>query len=182
MSIMDRLRSLPFHQWILIGVGILSVYIAYLIFKQHAAGSSSSATAAGGVPVGGVGQPDWSSISTGQSSQGNDILATLQGLPGAIAAIIASGNGSVPTPSTPGGGAVTTTNPGNDAQNHTTYTVLQGDTLSGIAGHVGSTWQTLYQLNKSTIDSTAQSHGASPGPWTGTYADWIYPGEQIQLN
>lgn len=58
------------------------------------------------------------------------------------------------------------------------YTIKSGDTLSGIASRYGSTWPTLYQLNKNSIDSTSAAH-RNPipgGPWNN-----IFPGQQIQI-
>ena len=60
------------------------------------------------------------------------------------------------------------------------YTVVSGDTLSGIAYRHGTTWQNLYAHDKGVIDSTAIAHGMQPAPLDG-YAHWIFPGERIQL-
>ncbi len=43
--------------------------------------------------------------------------------------------------------------PGNGPINPTTYIVKKGDTLSGIASKYGTTWQKLYEKNKSVIGS-----------------------------
>lgn len=34
-----------------------------------------------------------------------------------------------------------------------TYTIKRGDTLSGIAGKYGTTWQTIYNNNRDIIGS-----------------------------
>lgn len=58
------------------------------------------------------------------------------------------------------------------------YTVVRGDTLSGIASRNNTTWQVLYNLNKGVIDSTSAAHGnpIPGGPWNN-----IFPGESLQL-
>lgn len=59
-----------------------------------------------------------------------------------------------------------------------TYTIVHGDTLSGIARNVGTTWQILYNMNSGTINQWAsEHHNPIPGgPWNN-----IFPGEQIQV-
>lgn len=58
-----------------------------------------------------------------------------------------------------------------------TYTVKSGDTLSSIAAIYHTTWQALYDRNKSTIDSWAKARGeAAP------YYNWIFPGEILHIN
>lgn len=59
-----------------------------------------------------------------------------------------------------------------------TYTVVSGDTLSGIAGRFGTTWPILYNMNKGTIDSTSAAHG---NPIAGGAWNNIFPGEQLQV-
>ncbi len=56
----------------------------------------------------------------------------------------------------------------------TYYVIKSGDTLSAIAAKFGTTWQTIYNANKSLIDSTAAQHGI-----TSSQYNWIYPGENI---
>ena len=62
-----------------------------------------------------------------------------------------------------------------------TYTVKQGDTLWDIArvklGN-GTKWQTIYSLNKATIEAAAKKHGrsSSSNGW------WIYPGTVLKLS
>lgn len=46
------------------------------------------------------------------------------------------------------------------------YTVVSGDTLSGIAAPLGITWQELYEKNRDVVE----------------HADWIFPGEKLNLN
>ena len=41
----------------------------------------------------------------------------------------------------------------NQSTSGTVYTVVKGDTLSGIAAKYGTTWQKLYEKNKSVIGS-----------------------------
>lgn len=54
------------------------------------------------------------------------------------------------------------------------YTVVHGDTLSGIAGklHVSGGWQALYSENKATIEAAAKAHGKS----SSDNGHWIFPG------
>lgn len=51
-------------------------------------------------------------------------------------------------------------------------------TLSGIAGANKTTWQILYNLNKSEIDQQSAAHGnpIPGGPWNN-----LFPGEQIKV-
>lgn len=67
---------------------------------------------------------------------------------------------------------------GGDAKG--SYTVVSGDTLSGIAaskcGGAGN-WTKLYDANASTIEAAAQAHGKS----SSDHGHWIWPGETLQL-
>jgi nucleoid-associated protein YgaU len=60
------------------------------------------------------------------------------------------------------------------------YTVVSGDTLSGIAeSQLGnaSEWTKIYDLNRDVIESTAHDHGlASSG-----HGHWIFPGTVLKL-
>ena len=61
-----------------------------------------------------------------------------------------------------------------------TYTIKSGDTLWDIArvklGN-GTKWQSIYNLNKATIEAAAKKHGrsSSSNGW------WIYPGTVLKL-
>lgn len=61
-----------------------------------------------------------------------------------------------------------------------TYTVVSGDTLSGIAakkcGGAGK-WTAIYDLNSSTIEAEAKKHGYS----SSDHGHWIWPGEVLTL-
>lgn len=57
-----------------------------------------------------------------------------------------------------------------------TYTVVRGDTLSGIAARFGTTWQNLFNLNQSTIVSTSNRYG---NPIGGGPQNNIFPGEVL---
>lgn len=61
-----------------------------------------------------------------------------------------------------------------------TYTVVSGDTLSGIAakkcGGAGK-WTAIYDLNSSTIEAEARKHGKP----SSDHGHWIYPGEVLTL-
>ena len=66
------------------------------------------------------------------------------------------------------------------AEESKTYTVVSGDTLSGIAsskcGGVNK-WRELYDANADTIESAAKAHGRS----NSDYGHWIWPGEVLTL-
>ncbi len=59
------------------------------------------------------------------------------------------------------------------------YTVMRGDTLTGIAKKIGlgSDWGAILNTNKATITKTAESHGKSAS--TAASGHWIYPGEKL---
>lgn len=56
------------------------------------------------------------------------------------------------------------------------YTVQRGDTLSGIARKYGTTWQDIYNKNKTLIDSDAQRHGVRAN-----YYNFIYAGQVLKI-
>lgn len=63
----------------------------------------------------------------------------------------------------------------------TTYTVVEGDTLWGIAQCYlgdGLRWEELYELNKEVIEDTARQHGYqnSENGW------WIFPGTVLKIS
>lgn len=61
-----------------------------------------------------------------------------------------------------------------------TYTVVQGDTLWGIATRMlggGANWTALYDANADTIESTAWAHGMSGSD----HGHWIWPGEVLVI-
>jgi nucleoid-associated protein YgaU len=60
------------------------------------------------------------------------------------------------------------------------YTVVSGDTLSGIAEEQcgdASRWTEIYNTNRDTIESTARDHGR-PGS---DHGHWIYPGTDLVI-
>ena len=66
------------------------------------------------------------------------------------------------------------------AKTTTSYTIVKGDTLWGIARRflgAGSKWSTIYNANKTIIENTAKSRGynSSNNGW------WIFPGVTIQI-
>ena len=76
--------------------------------------------------------------------------------------------------------ATTSTTTKRPATTTTSYTIKKGDTLWGIAKRflgAGSKWQTIYDLNKTIIESTAKKYGkkSSNNGW------WIYPGCVIAI-
>lgn len=61
-----------------------------------------------------------------------------------------------------------------------TYTVKSGDTLWGIAQKYyksGSKWTTIYNKNKSVIESTAKKHGMK----SSDNGHWIFPGTKLTI-
>ena len=66
------------------------------------------------------------------------------------------------------------------AATSTTYTIKKGDTLWGISQKflgAGSKWKTIYNANKSIIESTAKKHGRS----SSDNGHWIYPGVKLTI-
>ncbi len=61
-----------------------------------------------------------------------------------------------------------------------TYTVVSGDTLSGIAarkcGGAGN-WKKLYDANAAAIEAAARAHGKADSD----HGHWIWPGQTLQL-
>lgn len=76
------------------------------------------------------------------------------------------------------------TKPRNDSGGSTSsggsYTVVSGDTLSGIAakkmGGAGK-WTSLYDANASTIEAAAKAHGKS----SSDHGHWIWPGTVLTI-
>jgi LysM repeat protein len=61
----------------------------------------------------------------------------------------------------------------------TVYTVVSGDTLSGISLKFYKTtanWNTIYKANQAVIDATAKAHG-----YTSNFSHWIFPGEKLTI-
>ena len=66
------------------------------------------------------------------------------------------------------------------AEKTTAYTIKKGDTLWAIAQRFlgsGTKWQTIYNANKTIIESTAKKYGKS----SSDNGHWIYPGVTIQI-
>lgn len=60
------------------------------------------------------------------------------------------------------------------------YTVVSGDTLWGIASSKlgsGTKWTVIYDANANTIEAAAQAHGKS----SSDHGHWIYPGTTLQI-
>ena len=81
-------------------------------------------------------------------------------------------------------GFVKKTKPRNDsgdsAGGGSTYTVVSGDTLWGIAAKKlggGSKWPSIYDANVSTIEAEAKKHGKA----SSDHGHWIYPGEVLTI-
>ena len=67
------------------------------------------------------------------------------------------------------------------ATTKTTYTIKSGDTLWGIAKRFlgsGAKWKTIYDANKSIIESTAKKRRKGKGSDNG---HWIYPGTTLTI-
>lgn len=76
--------------------------------------------------------------------------------------------------------ATNTVNTENTANSNEQYTIVKGDTLSGIAKRKlgsASRWKEIYELNKSTIEAAAKAHGKS----SSCNGQWIYPGTVLQI-
>ena len=61
-----------------------------------------------------------------------------------------------------------------------TYTVVSGDTLWGIASKKlgsGSKWTLIYDANAGTIEAEAKKHGKS----SSDHGHWIWPGEVLTI-
>ena len=61
-----------------------------------------------------------------------------------------------------------------------TYTVVSGDTLWGIATKKlgsGSKWTSIYDANASTIEAEAKKHGKA----SSDHGHWIWPGEVLTI-
>lgn len=66
------------------------------------------------------------------------------------------------------------------AKKTTAYTIKKGDTLWAIAKKFlgsGNKWKTIYNANKSIIESTAKKHGKK----SSSNGHWIYPGCKISI-
>ncbi len=78
-------------------------------------------------------------------------------------------------------GPTSTPTPTPAPQTHeATHTVVSGDTLWGIAEKllgVGTKWPTIYDVNKSLIEKTAQTFGFE----SSENGHWIFPGTHIQV-
>lgn len=75
------------------------------------------------------------------------------------------------------------TKPRNDSggsSGGSTYTVVSGDTLWGIAAKKlgsGSKWTSIYDANASTIEEEAKKHGKA----SSDHGHWIWPGEVLTI-
>lgn len=61
------------------------------------------------------------------------------------------------------------------SSNNKYYTVVKGDTLSGIASRHNTTYKKLYELNKTLIDNENKKRGVA------TSKMWVYPGQKLLL-
>lgn len=91
-NILDSLRRIPGHVWIIIGIGAVGLVIAYLSYRAQQANNASSTASTGvsgataGVPAGGSSTPNYSSDPNAYGGYGYDytsyelqqILALLQ--------------------------------------------------------------------------------------------------------
>lgn len=68
----------------------------------------------------------------------------------------------------------------NKTKSSQSYTIKSGDTLWGIAKKFygnGAKWTTIYNANKSVIESTAKKYGKS----SSSNGHWIYPGTKLTI-
>lgn len=147
-------------------------------------GGSSSAGSSGTVassPSGDTGTPSAATgtVNTGASS----------GMPTSSSAATAgapsSGSGtptpavaaSTVTPTSQVGTTVGSVASAGNTGRTKSYTVKSGDTLVDIAASHGTSWQSLYQSNQSTIESTAKAHGFADS----NHGWWIFPGEVLSV-
>lgn len=68
----------------------------------------------------------------------------------------------------------------NKTKSPQSYTIKSGDTLWGIAKTFygsGAKWTTIYNANKSIIESTAKKHGKQ----SSSNGHWIYPGTKLTI-
>lgn len=71
-------------------------------------------------------------------------------------------------------------NDGGGSSGGSTYTVVSGDTLWGIAANKlgsGVKWTQIYDANASTIEAEAKKHGKS----SSDHGHWIWPGEVLTI-
>ena len=72
------------------------------------------------------------------------------------------------------------------AKETTTYTVKPGDTLWGIAQKLlgaGSKWETIYNANKSIIESTAKKRWKAAGiNRDSEHGHWIFAGTRLEIS
>ena len=69
---------------------------------------------------------------------------------------------------------------GDTSGGDSTYTVVSGDTLWGIATKKlgsGSKWTSIYDANASTIEAEAKKHGKA----SSDHGHWIWPGEVLTI-
>lgn len=80
---------------------------------------------------------------------------------------------------------VSTPSPKRSTSKTTSYTIKKGDTLWGISKRflgAGSKWETIYNLNKAIIESTAKKRWKAAGiNRDSQHGHWIFPGTVIQI-
>jgi nucleoid-associated protein YgaU len=176
---------------------LVLVALAYLTLKKTGASSSSGTAAVPGstAATGAEGGGTPATTASGNQSYFDSINGQLANLTSAIANLKPSTTSPVVTPpvKTPGvtvplinpsitnagstkkkNGGINTGNGASTTQTH--YSVKKGDTLSSIAKQFGTSWQSIYAANKTTIDTTAKSHG-----YTSNLQNWIFPGESVTV-
>lgn len=67
--------------------------------------------------------------------------------------------------------------------NEKTYTVVPGDTLSGIGTKLGVRWQTIWENNRETLIAVQRKKigPRSPGQMQIGSPDWIWPGTVLTI-
>ncbi len=174
-----------------IGGAAGAAVIGYLWWKNHQA-AQAPASSTGQDTSGDSSDPFGLNDLTGDSSGGSSGGTSTSTTPGVCPQVImACQPGQTPVYGTDANGCTTvtcsgtptnppTSPPTNPPTNPPTggqsYTVKSGDTLSSIANRYHTTWQYIYNEDKSIIDATAQAHGHYSQEY-----NWIFPGEVLTI-
>lgn len=180
-TLKKKAGPMPVWAWAVFGVGALAVFLIYRQKKSGAASANGQTTTS---------SPNATALGSNELS---NLVPTAYPMPFQLGDVFVNNSQTV--------GPVTQTNhpppppphpppppPPPHPQPHpppppkttnTTYTIVSGDTLWGIAQRFygnGNDWKTLYNANQAVIEQYAKAHGlwnpSDPG-------HWIFPGERI---